>query len=375
MTDGSGKQIGAAHLGLRPYEGRYLVDDYWDDDDKHILRFFDVSTADDHLAVQEQSRNHRDGEEPPGEVYPLETASEHTFDAVGHPHSVRFVIGDSDVAQSLIVIRDGVSSDPCPRFAPVPQEDPGRRQRREAFGLGHPGLCMPTRDTEAAVSFYERLGFVRDEFPGLVSQGGNIIAFFDFLDEPFINYRGPSILATGVEFAKRGYPLYHGSSLTDHIRADEAGTFLIHDPDGHSMMFNTDAPDRLRYDAWLDGTEPPGEDGTPVTVPLGDLVVWLDVTDLDASVSFYQGMGFGIIDQTPTSVAIFSQPARDDPSALPIRLREADEPRYALGFLCGDVEGVSAEIEARGIQMLDTSDGPAFVDPDGNRVTLFRARV
>ncbi len=375
MTDSSDAQIGDAELGLHRYEGRYLVDDHWDDDDKYILRFFDVSIADDHLAVQETPRTHRDGKEPPGEAYSLETASEHTVDAVGHPHRIRFVIDDSDVAQSIIVIRDGVSSDPCPRCIPVPEELPGRRQRHEAMDLGHSNLCMPTRDTDVALTFYERLGFVRSDWPGMIGQGANRLSFFDFLEDRFINYRGSSILATGVEFAKRGYPLYQGSELTDHIRADEAGIFFIYDPDGHSMMFNTDAPDRLRYDAWLDGTEPPGEDGIPVTLPLGDLVVCLDVTGLNASVSFYQGMGFEIIDQTPASVTIFSPPAREDRSAFPIRLRQADESQYSFGFLCADVAGVSAEIEARGIEMISTSDGPTFVDPDGNRVTLFHART
>ena len=95
----------------------------------------------------------------------------------------------------------------------------------------------------------------------------------------------------------------------------------------------------------------------------------------DASVSFYQGMGFGIIDQTPASVTNFSPPARENRHAFPIRLRQADEPRYAFDFLCADVEGVSAEVEARGIEMIATSDGPTFVDPAGNRVTLFPART
>ena len=56
-------------------------------------------------------------------------------------------------------------------------------------------------------------------------------------------------------------------------------------------------------------------------------------------------------------------------------LRQADESRYAFGFLCADVKGVSAEIAAPGIEMIATSDGPTFVDPDGNRVTLFPART
>jgi catechol 2,3-dioxygenase-like lactoylglutathione lyase family enzyme len=383
MGDYIGKQIGEGQLGLRRYEGRYLVEDHWDDDDMHILRFFDVSIADDHLAVREQSRNHLHGEEPPGEAYGLAAASEHTFDAVGHPHTIRFVIDDSDVAQSIIVIQDGVSSDPCPRFIPAPPEIPGRRERAEDFDLGHPGLCMPTQDTEVTLAFYERLGFARNEWPGLVSQGANIIAFFDFLEGPIINYRGPSILATGTEFAKRGYSLYQGSAVINHIRGDEAGGFIITDPDGHCMFFNTHAPERPRYDAWINRTKPPDEDGfhppesadTPVTVPLGDLVVCLDVTDLDASVSFYQGMGFEIIEQAPGSTMLFSEPVVENRFAFPIWLRQADEPHYGFGFLCADVAGVSAEIEARGIEMIDTSDGPTFVDPDGNRVTLFPARI
>ena len=383
MTDSDATQMGDAEPGLRRYEGRYLVGDDWTDDGMHVLKFFDVLIVDEHLSIQEQSRNHLHGAEPPGDAYPLAAVSEHTFDAVGHSHTIRFVLGDSlaqsDIAQNIIVVRDGEESEPCPWFVPAPSEIPGRRQLAEPFDLGHPGLCMPTQDTEATLAFYERLGFVRDDWPGVVSQGANSIAFFDFLESPMINYRGPSILATGTELAERGYPLYQGPTMINHIRGDEAGGLVIYDPDGHCMFFNTHAPERPRYDAWINGTNPPGEDGfyapdsevVPVTVGLGDLVVCLDVTDLDASVSFYQGMSFDIAHQAPGSVMVFSQPAVESRYPFPIWLRQADEPRYAFGFLCADVEGVSAEIQARGIEMLDTPDGPTFVDPDGNRVTLF----
>ena len=43
---------------------------------------------------------------------------------------------------------------------------------------------------------------------------------------------------------------------------------------------------------------------------------------------------------------LFSQPIVENRYAFPIRLRQANESRYAFGFLCADVEGVSAEIEA-----------------------------
>ena len=61
-----------------------------------------------------------------------------------------------------------------------------------------------------------------------------------------------------------------------------------------------------------------------MTVPLGDLVVCLDVTDLDANVSFYQGMGFEIIDQTPGKAMLFLQPIVENRCAFPIWLRQAD---------------------------------------------------
>jgi catechol 2,3-dioxygenase-like lactoylglutathione lyase family enzyme len=376
ITDSSDR-----HSVLRRYEGWYLTAEGWNDG-KHTQQFWNVLVAGDHLAVQRQARNQLHGEEEPGESYPLVAVSEHTFDAVGDPHRFRFVLGDAGVVRSVVVIRDGVPSEPRPRFIPLPQEIAGRRQRFEALDLGHPGLCMTAQDTEAVTRFYERLGFVRDpELPGMVRQGWNVIAFFDFQPQPCINFRGPSVLATGFELAKRGYSLKHGFASITHIRDDEAGGFFVYDPDGHRIFFNTHAGERLGYEAWKNGTMEPGASNhherntmdAPVSLPLGDLVVCLDVTDLDASVRFYRGMGHEIIDQTPVSATLFTRPARENRYSFPTRLRQADEPRYSFGFLCADVEGVCALIEERGIEIITTSDGPAFVDPDGNRVTLFPA--
>jgi catechol 2,3-dioxygenase-like lactoylglutathione lyase family enzyme len=183
--------------------------------------------------------------------------------------------------------------------------------------------------------------------------------------------------------------LADGRVEVKHVQANEAGGFMVYDPDGHRMFFNTHSAEREPYEAWTNGTLPnrraargwnvgatvqQNTSEVPVTLPLGQLVVCLDVKDLDASVSFYRGMGFEIIDdQTPVSVTLFSRPARENRLAFPVRLHQAEAPRYSFGFLCEDVDGICNEIKARGIEIITTSDGPAFVDPDGNCVTLFPA--
>jgi len=373
---------------LHRYEGRYLIDQYFDsasgDPNRHIRQFADVSADGDSLVLQERSRDNRDGDHPPGDRYALTHVSDHTFDAVGHALRLRFVPGDDGVAESLTVIRDGEPSGPGTRFVPLPDEIPDLRARFQPLELGHTRLCMTASNTEAVLSFYERLGFVRDTAtPTVVRQGWTEIAFFDFQPQPCIHLWGPSILATGLELGRRGYALHHGYASTTHVQGDEAGGFFVYDPDGHRMFFFGNPSDRPIYDAWKNGTHEPdtggprerGEMAAPVDLPLGDLVVCLDVTDLDASLAWYRGMGFEVTDDTPASATVFSPPARENRYAFPIRLRQADEPRYSFGFLCDDVERVSDSIGARGIDIVPTPDGPAFVDPDGNCVRLLPARL
>jgi len=286
-----------AHLGLQRYEGRYLTHWGWHDG-KDVSRYLNVMVTGDHLTAQTESVTYpvEAGflpiddpavERERGEVRPLRAAAEHTFDVVGYPRSYRFVLQDADTARSLVVIRDGEPSEPCPRFVPLPDEVPGRRERGEWF----------------------------------------------------------------------------------------------EDPDGHVHFFNTHAPERAAYDAWVNGTLAPGTGNhhtrntmlDPVNLPLGKLVACLGVTNLDESVSYYRGMGFSIIDQGPDSATLFSRPAREDRYAFPLRLRRGAGPEFSFGFLCENVDGVCASIEERGIDMVSTLDEPAFVDPDGNCLTLCTA--
>jgi hypothetical protein len=124
---------GKQDLTLRRYEGRYLIDEYFDstsdDRNRHIRHFADASVDGEALVLQKRSRDHLEGEHPPGDTYALTPTSEHTFDAVEQRLQFEFVLGDDGVAESVIVIEDGEPSDPGPRFLPLPKEIPDRRER------------------------------------------------------------------------------------------------------------------------------------------------------------------------------------------------------------------------------------------------------
>ena len=358
---------------LRRYEGRYQIGTF-------VLRrslierFLTVRVAGDHLEIERSS----------GETHPLVRSSDHRFDAVDGSRGFRFVLGSDGIAKSLIVIRDGTPSEPGPRLVPLPQPVEGRREAMRPIDLGHICLCMQTADTEKAIAFYQRLGFRTTDAQNMLEQGFTIIPFMDWLRVPCLNFRGPSILATGSELAKRGYELMgldtEGEQVRrDHLQNDEAGFFSVYDPDGHHLFFNTHLDERMSYDAWKEGEAAQGvsqqrtEVDVPVQLELGDLVVCLEVTDLPTSVSFYRGMGFAVIGEAEDTATLFAAPARRNPHAFPLRLRQAKTPRFTFGFHCSDVEGVRASIEALGIEMVSTPDGPAFTDPDGNRVALLSA--
>jgi len=53
-------------------------------------------------------------------------------------------------------------------------------------------------------------------------------------------FRGPSITTTGLELARRGYAL-DGALESTNVQGDGTGAFMVYDPDGHRMFFNTHA--------------------------------------------------------------------------------------------------------------------------------------
>ena len=383
---------------LRRCEGRYRTGGALRHG-REIHRFLDVRVEGDQLVVESQTvsapfvggfipSDDPRVERTTGESRPLRSGPAHTFDAIDFPRSYRFVMSGSGEAESVVVIRDGVESPPCPRVVPLPAEVPGRRERCEPLDLGHPQLCMNAKDLPAQKRFYTRLGFAfdprvsfdpRPETSGVISQGRSVLAFLHWQSRPCINVRGPSIVETASELAKRGYAVASSAIEETHVRGDGTGSFMVYDPDDHRLFFDTNAEERPIYDAWKSGTLARGvgrhhewnPEDVAEALPLGQLVVCLGVTDLAASTSFYRGMGFSTLEETPVSTTLFSRPPRPNLYSFPLRLRKAPKPSYSFGFLCPDVQGVAQEIRARGVALTtEDADGPSFVDPDGNRVSL-----
>ena len=387
---------------LERYAGRYLVGWGWQREDS-ISRFLHFTRDGEALSVQTEtitipmgtSLETRDDpvvDRMFSEAKPLAATGEHRFDAVGFPRSYQFSLGEMSAADSVIVTRDGELSEPCQRYVEMPEEIPGRREVGEWFDLGNPTICMMLEHTQELFRFYQRIGFTLNPTrPNNVINGWTVVGFLDFQRQSCINYRGPSVVETAFELARRGYPVANGltdagAALATHVQGNGAGSVSVPDPDGHHLFFNTHLRERVVYDAWLrgelqhersikafnvGGTEDQNEKDYPVTLPLGDLAACLSARDLAASVGFYEGMGFTVLDRTSTSALVFSEPARENKFAFPIHLSEEKEPSFSFGFLCDDVAGISKELEDRDVDLISTAYGPAFVDPDGNVVTLF----
>jgi|TARA_Y100000310_G_scaffold330823_1_gene403170 hypothetical protein len=167
---------------LLRYDGLYQVGWKWQDG-MDISRFLEVKAVGDHLTVQYETITvpigsgflHRDDpriERQVSDSDDLKPTGEFTYQGEGSQQCLRFSLSETGDTESVVVIRDGETSDSCPRWVPLPEETPGRRERFEWFDLGHPTLCMTAKDAEALVTFYERLGFVRHpKAPGNVRQG------------------------------------------------------------------------------------------------------------------------------------------------------------------------------------------------------------
>jgi catechol 2,3-dioxygenase-like lactoylglutathione lyase family enzyme len=256
----------------------------------------------------------------------------------------------------------------------------------EPIDLGRICLCVNVADVDRTAAFYQRIGFrpTGVDAPKLrktLVQGRTILTFMSFLDSLLINYRGASIHAVATELAGRGFEIVghnrphpelqlmldeNGEPLPDN----ECGDFTVIDPDGNPIFFNTHPPERAPHEArnWLSDPAMAAD----VTIPLGQLVLCFDVKDLATSLRFYQELGLSDLARTADSATMDSlhPQVRDDANGFPIRLRQAPAADQRLAFRCEDVDAVAASLRALGIEVLETLDGPAFVDPDDRRVSL-----
>lgn len=314
-----------------------------------------------------------------GSVDPLTATGTHTFADESRTRGFHFEIGPSGRAESVTTTK-GPDAASGPLLVPLPEASDDPRVFEKTLELGHITLCMPTADVEVSAAFYRKLGFSRRDDDGdyLFHQGFVTIAFMDWLKEPCINFRGPSVLATGSALSRRGFEIlgidYQANRVARReLPIDEGGMFSLTDPDGHHLFFNTHAgEERDAYEAWrrgAPGTNPQErpDESTPAEMDLGRLVVCLDVTDLERSVAFYRRLGFRVIAQARDATTLWADPARPNPRTFAIRLQRAGKPAFAFGFV---LPAAALRILSERVPTRRTDGRSEFTDPDGHRITL-----
>lgn len=242
--------------------------------------------------------------------------------------------------------------------------------------LGFYSICLKTDHLDETVAFYRRLGFapVGEDAPGLrvsLANGHYAVTFMTFLDANLINFRGAHIhrlmheiltagvMVTGYNEMPDQQPLTldeEGNPLPDN----ECGHFTVHDPDGHELFFNTHPHERAPFEAALAGGV--GERDQRAG-SLGRLVHCLDVTDLDASLAFYETIGLCAL--RATGGAWITPPARHRAIHFDLQLRESRSAGSLLRFY-GDIAKNGDLLTAEGFDRED--HGWAGTDPDGRRL-------
>lgn len=241
--------------------------------------------------------------------------------------------------------------------------------------LGFYSICLKTDHLEETVAFYGRLGFapVGEDAPGLrvsLANGDAALTFMTFLDANVINFRGAhihhlmdDILAAGVAVA--GYnemPEHQPLMLDDEgkpLPHNECGHFTVRDPDGHELFFNTHPHERAPFETALAGEVVKRDQGAG---SLGRLVYCLDVTNLDASLAFYETLGLCTL--RASGGAWIMPPARHGAIHFVLQLRESRSTGSLLR-LYGDVTNGEL-LSAEGFDR--EAHGWAGTDPDGRRL-------
>ena len=271
--------------------------------------------------------------------------------------------------------------------------------------LGRPFLCVANKRLDQTAAYYQKLGFsLRPDDPPVpqvraLRQGPTNFALFDFLKDNSINYRGASIHAMVTELTARGFQCRgHNVGVSElnlmqdddgnPLPDNEAGHFSVFDPDGYHLFFNTHPFERELYqnnvsafDIGIDGVRRADDhmaaevEKGPEGATLGRFIYQINVKDISASRAFYEKLGLraeaaagGAFDLTGQHPHMLQ-----DPTAFPIRLRQADNPGNALLFRSGDPVAVAETLRSAGADIDDGSDGPTMTDPNGQRLVLVAA--
>ena len=275
----------------------------------------------------------------------------------------------------------------------------------DLIDLGRPFICIASKRLDESVAFYQELGFsLRPDDPPVAEvralrQGPTNFAFLNFVKANSINYRGASIHTMAAELTSRGFQcwgLNHRGTESqlflddegNELPNNEAGAFSIYDPDGYMLFFNTHPYERelyennvwpvpqaysgvLRKDDHMAAELEKGPEGAT----LGRFLYQINVKDLGASRDFYERMGLRAEHAAGSTVDITGQHSHmlQDPTAFPLRLRQADDSGITLLFRSDDPAAVADSLRSNGVDVEDGPDGPTSTDPNGQKLVLVSA--
>jgi catechol 2,3-dioxygenase-like lactoylglutathione lyase family enzyme len=285
-----------------------------------------------------------------------------------------------------------------------------KRTSTPAMELGWFTLCMKSADIQRTLDFYGRLDFrVVGGNPehgyAVLNNGRTHLTPMTFLPGPLLNFRGGDIVALAGELQRRGLRVFHaeGTNPTDEqarrpgprrydpaswpasmhtgpdgapLPIEGAGDFLIADPDGHLLYFDSVPVERARYRAGERFCSP-GVTGevAPGALDPGHLVVQLRVRDLAASREFYGRLGLAVQHEAPALG--YLEMGNDLPIPFTVGL-SAGAPEDLLRFTCADVRRLVEVATGRGLRFEtaparqeDGAWAALLRDPDGSGL-LFR---
>jgi catechol 2,3-dioxygenase-like lactoylglutathione lyase family enzyme len=322
----------------------------------------------------------------------LKRTGEHSFAGIGFPRSFEFEPSEADHSLHLTVVNaEGDEPPGGDVFDRIEPWEPSVGAPAESIDLGWLSLCVHADPLEPTTEFYARLGFrfVSPSDPRTVRQGESRFFFMEFVEKSLtqvvtntpLNFRGGNLREIATELSRRGFEPKAASpnmqqvvDLTE-MPADGCGAFILYDPDQNGTFFNTFPAELMDYARWT-RDKTPTQPASEVSLPLGRLVLCFDVRDLEKSSQFYQRLGMQLADTTDDSATFTAIPPHATTAQLEtsylLRLRQARESGQGLAFICEDPAAVSAAIQKRGIPMMETRYGPAFVDPQGRQVALMR---
>jgi catechol 2,3-dioxygenase-like lactoylglutathione lyase family enzyme len=248
--------------------------------------------------------------------------------------------------------------------------------------LGWCEVALNVQDVTRSLAFYETLGFeigggvLEDRYVALHKDDCSITLYQGYGTEPlYLVFWQGDVRALASDFARKGIGFARAPSLSD-----DDSSFLLKDPDGHSLFFIT----QKKYDSNSparagDGRRVKARQYPPNkhrSIELGWFEISLPVNEMALSVDFYRKLGFVIVeDHDPRNVTLQSNDCR-----LSLYQGYLDPARPQLIFWQADVEAISSELTSGGLRFArgpasdEKGTGAMLFDPDGHPLYFVNIR-